>query len=79
LLKRVACTSRLVAHSHPLSSPAFISSGFTIVGELGCKPNEENTREVDVEIHYSVRDPSKAVPAAKKSVETRTVQLFAVR
>ncbi|UZJ55199.1 hypothetical protein CBS101457_004519 [Exobasidium rhododendri] len=62
-----------------LKEPIEVEEDSVIVGELGCKPNEENTREVDVEIHYSVRNPSDAVKAGKKSVETRTVQLFAVR
>lgn len=57
--------------------------GCLIVGNLRSTPNENNKREVDVEIHYSIRTPNAHANAckgaAKKSVETRTVQLFAVR
>lgn len=42
-------------------------------------PNEDNVRELDVEIHYSVRPEHTAPQTRRKSVEARTVQLFAVR
>ncbi|PWN33453.1 S-adenosyl-L-methionine-dependent methyltransferase [Meira miltonrushii] len=50
-----------------------------LVGLLRSTPNEENTRELDVEIHYSLREPTQPAQARRKSVEARTVQLFSVR
>lgn len=54
-------------------------SGSTIVGVMHSTPNEDNVRELDVEIHYSVRPERTAPQTRRKSVEARTVQLFAVR
>jgi protein arginine N-methyltransferase 3 len=61
-----------------LKEPVDVDEGDLLVGVLRSSPNDDNVRELDVEIHYSVRPPTQA-QTRRKSVEARTVQLFAVR
>lgn len=71
-----------------LKEPIVAKPGAYIVGTLRSTPSPDNSRELDVEIHYALRDEplSDAAGAAataggdaKKKVEAMTVQLFAVR
>ena len=62
-----------------LKEPIEAKKDSVLVGLLRSTPNEENTRELDVEIHYSLREPTQPAQARRKSVEARTVQLFSVR
>lgn len=62
-----------------LKEPIEVKQGSVLVGVLRSSPNEENARELDVEIHYSVREATQPAQVRRKSVEARTVQLFAVR
>jgi type I protein arginine methyltransferase len=62
-----------------LKEPIEAKKDCVLVGLLRSTPNEENTRELDVEIHYSLREPTQPAQARRKSVEARTVQLFSVR
>lgn len=62
-----------------LKEPILAKPGARIVGTLRSTPSADNSRELDVEIHYAVRDEASEGGDAKKKVEAMTVQLFAVR
>ncbi|KAI0823963.1 S-adenosyl-L-methionine-dependent methyltransferase [Trametes gibbosa] len=57
-----------------LRDPIIASEGTIVEGMFKCRKSEDNSRELDVEIHYQVKDPE--APAA--SSET-IVQLYKVR
>ena len=48
-------------------TPAFFRVGTVVSGTFYCKKSEGNSRELDVEIHYSVRSPDG--PASKVTVQ----------
>ncbi|CAO1637815.1 unnamed protein product [Sympodiomycopsis kandeliae] len=66
-----------------LKSPISVTSGNIITGEIAVLPTKENTRELDVEIHYCLRQDIAEHQARErkevKKVEARCVQLWAVR
>jgi len=53
--------------------------GTVISGEIHVNQSDSNSRELDVEIHYSIKDPSEEVEGGRKKVTARMVQLFKVR
>lgn len=56
-----------------LKVPFIVSEGSVVSGRFFCKKREHSSRELDVEIHYSVKDDHDAQPS-----ETM-VQIFKVR
>lgn len=46
--------AHLFSGSHGwMYSPSVCSAGETITGELSCKPNDKNPRDLDIELGYS--------------------------
>jgi len=52
-----------------------------VTGSFHCRKSESNSRELDVEIHYLVEDPSYSLSgdAAKDAPKEAVVQMFKVR
>ncbi|KAI1788889.1 protein arginine N-methyltransferase [Ganoderma leucocontextum] len=57
-----------------LREPITVADGTIVEGTFKCKKSEDNSRELDVEIHFSVREPE--AEAAPKEV---IVQMYKVR
>ncbi|KAL6300670.1 S-adenosyl-L-methionine-dependent methyltransferase [Sparassis latifolia] len=56
-----------------LREPMTVSEGTTVQGTFKCRKSATNSRELDVEIHYVVQEPSEA------AVGDAVVQMFKVR
>jgi len=56
-----------------LREPITVSEGSIVTGSFHCRKSETNSRELDVEIHYSVKEDAEA-PAGPT-----IVQMYKVR
>ena len=56
-----------------LREPFMVSEGSVVVGRFSCRKNETNSRELMVEIHYSVKEEDKSQPG------DTIVQIFKVQ
>ncbi|KAF8529315.1 S-adenosyl-L-methionine-dependent methyltransferase [Hysterangium stoloniferum] len=56
-----------------LKEPIKVEEGSTILGTFHCRKSEDNSRELDVEIHYSVLDEGQAV------AQDTIIQMYHVR
>jgi len=59
-----------------LRNPVRLRKGAVVTGSFHCRKSETNSRELDVEIHYLVEDPSTNGSEAPKEA---IVQMFKVR
>ncbi|KAI0917627.1 hypothetical protein AcW1_007211 [Taiwanofungus camphoratus] len=57
-----------------LRDPITVSEGTIVQGTLKCHKSSGNTRELDIEIHYTIKDPSEERPEGDA-----IVQMFKVR
>ncbi|KAG8988368.1 hypothetical protein FRB90_002795 [Tulasnella sp. 427] len=60
-----------------LREPIRVRKGTTVSGTFHCKKSKDNSRELDVEIHYVVDDPSLSTDAGE--AKEMIVQMFKVR
>ncbi|KAG8932198.1 hypothetical protein FRC02_001550 [Tulasnella sp. 418] len=64
-----------------LRNPVKVRKGTTVSGNFYCKKSEDNSRELDVEIHYLVEDPYSSIQGTPKApVQKETiVQMYKIR
>lgn len=64
-----------------LREPIRVRKGTTVSGTFHCKKSKDNSRELDVEIHYMVNDPSSTRDDVDEdgAPKEMIVQMFTVR